>query len=661
MNYRIFLFLAIALLFAGCTSVYQKGMNEFERAAYNNAIPLFKQYLEKKPQQRSELNYWIGESYRRSNRLAEALPYYEIAVKGIDSLEKAHADTLLFYYAYALKSDGRYDEAFAQFESYAQIGGAPKLRRLAEKEAQSVDKIKEIMQHQTYVSVELCPAINTATSDFAPVYWNDKLVFSSARRAEKVFETTGDGYHDLYVMTFSDEKTCQGSIASLSSVINLEGRHEATATFSPDGKTMIFARSAPEKTDREENEVNLFISEWQEGAWSEPRFLEYVNSSSWDGTPMLSQDGNTLYFASNRSGGMGGLDLYKATRDETGVFGGVTPLGTDINTEGNEMFPYEAPDGKFIFASDGHPGLGGLDIFIREEREGKMTIYNAGMPINSTQDDFALVFKDQDMREGFFTSNRKKDTMGDDDIFRFFSDSTDMRVVKYYLRGNVLGDDAISRQRTALQGVNLTLKDAKNNLWAKVQTNEKGEFLFDTMLTMGPQYVIHLEKENYFTRSEDNTFITKGREIPKEELTQMQTIVYFDTTFIMQKDIFTASGPEAPEIEILYDFDKATLRPESKERLDEFYAFLVEYMETHPQVKIELGSHTDERGNANYNQRLSQRRAQSAVDYLIEKGVEKNKIIAKGYGKSTPKIRNAKTDEEHQANRRTTIRTLLSK
>ncbi|WP_338767674.1 OmpA family protein [Bernardetia sp. ABR2-2B] len=678
------LFAALILLFAfftACSSVYQKADSEFNRAAYNKAITLYQSYLAKNPAKAAEVNYKIAEAYRRSNRLQMALPYYKkVKEAGTDKLTAGDRDTLRYYTAEALKVNKKYTEAKAQFEDYAKFGINQKLKTLAQSEIDNLESINEIAEANKYVTVVPCDGINTESSDFAPTKWMNKLIFSSDRRKEDVYEGTGQGFYDLYSFETENDisdttNACIGTVKLWGGeVFNKAGTHDASATFSPDGNTVIFARSGNgDKKGESDKEVSLYTSSLNNGVWSEPKALTYVNSSYWDGTPHISKDGQTLYFSSNRASSKGGLDIYTASfNDRDKTWSNVQRLGDDINTEGNEMFPYIDEKGRFFFASDGHGGLGGLDIFVQEEMknpEDTATMIkknrNVGAPINSAGDDFGLTFTEKEDKGGYFTSKRDNPngmdstiTETNDDIYRFHLDSLDIREVRYVLRGTVEGVDKVENTREFLSGVEMDLNLGNNNI-VKVSTDDKGKFLFDTSLVIGKVYDIDVNAAGYLPKN-DNAFSTVGRGLDKSKLTQMFTLVYFDTAFVLTKDFFETGGGEGkdmlpPEIEILYELDKSRLTQEAKDKLDNFVAFLKEYLAMYPDAKLTMGSHTDSRGSNGYNQRLSQRRANSAVNYIIEKGISKTKIKAVGYGENRLKIPNAKTEEEHQLNRRTTV------
>jgi peptidoglycan-associated lipoprotein len=642
----------LALLFA-CNPNYKKAMMNYHAAAYNTAIVHFNKFLEKHPERAGELNFRIAECYRLSNRIAKAEKFYKIA-NDAGGLEPNHRDTLLFYYSFALKANEKYEEADTQLEKYINEGQNAGLKERAKKEREALKNVDALRFAKSLTSVYLCPSINSDASDFSTALYKDTIVFTSARRREKVYEGTGAGFHDLYKFNLTDINKCEGAITTFPELINAAGVHDATPTFTADGKLMIFSRSGKGIQDEAEKEVSLYASYFDKEAnlWSNPVLMEEISSPEfWDGTPYVTLDGKTLYFASNRPGGFGGLDIYKSARLANGSWGRAENLGDKINTTGNDMFPFIDKKGRLFFASDGHDGLGGLDIFVFEE--GK--VRNVAAPVNSAGDDFGLMYVNDSL--GFFTSNRTfNGAKGDDDIYRFVNDSVNIREVKYFLQGISYWNSYDDPTRKILPETKLSLYDKDKNLLATTTSDASGKFFFDTALVMNTSYSIEAQKEGYLSRKQIYPTFGKGKK--REELTSMFTKVVFDTLVVLSKNVIETkvNDPFPPEIEILYEYNKADITKASAELLDKFVLFLNEYLEVFPDVLIEMGSHTDARGNANYNMKLSQRRAESAVNYLIKKGVNAERIKARGYGKSELKVVNAKTEAEHQVNRRTTIK-----
>jgi outer membrane protein OmpA-like peptidoglycan-associated protein len=441
------------------------------------------------------------------------------------------------------------------------------------------------------------------------------------------------------------------TLEPLDNLINDDDSNEGSVTFSADGRIMIYAKGNNGKK-RGTKDVNLYTTSNRRGQWSQPRMLKINYPDSWDSTPALSADGRTLYFASNRESGFGGTDIYSATRDGRGRWGNIRNLGPKINTHGNEMFPYSAIDGSLYFSSDGHPGFGGLDIFRAERREGQLTVNNMGSPINSNDDDFGMFLFSPS--KGFFTSNRE-DGAGDDDIYTFVNNDPDLKIVNYFLSGTTVTADDEGNE-TILANTAVKLFDKEDNLIAEEVTGREGKFIF-RVYTEEDYYVLG-EKLDYLTTRV--SFSTIGKSIPKDRLTKLITNTQFTIKIPLDKIVID----KAIVLEnIYYDLDEDYIRSDAAVELDKLVAIL----EDNPEIKIELSSHTDSRQTAVYNFDLSNRRAQSATQYIIESGIDPERITAKGYGESQLII----SDEElnrlpeleereaaHQRNRRTEFKIL---
>ncbi|MEM6299147.1 MAG: OmpA family protein [Bacteroidota bacterium] len=653
---RIFkaLFLVTLLGLASCMTPYQKALSKFEQAKYNSAIPEFEAYLLENPEQAGELNYLLAESYRRSNRVAQAIPYYEKAIAAPD-LEFERQDSARFYYAYALKAAEQYELAEAKFQFYADSGENYYLKERASKEVTALNSIDTLFEKKKYFNIYPLDSLNSPAADFSPMLLSkDELVFTSSRRGEGVFETTGEGFQDLYLLKIQDQDSILGEITPFAQNINFENVHEASATFSPDGKTMIFARSGSGDKKDPETEVSLYISKYENNLWSAPRLVPGISQinedrrNRWESTPFLAENGTVLYFSSNRSDypNEGGLDLFRATLDpETGDFINIENLGDQINTAGNELFPYVDEDGTLYFASDGQGGLGGLDIY-RVLKNG--TIQNLGRPVNSGADDFGLIFRDK--KSGFFCSNRQTMGEGNDDIYLFVKEKPPRKVV-YYLQGIVYSRDPYTGKKQPL--ANATVK--MDGDYPDLTTDANGKFVYEKPVQIDEKYELRAEENTHLPS--ETTFSTVGKGVDKSTLKKELTEIYFDTELTLTKNLLiTGTDAAPPEIEVLYELDSYVLTPEAEAKLDQFSLFLKEYLKIYPDVVIEMGSHTDVRGGDDYNLRLSRNRAKSAVDYLLSKGISEKDIQAKGYGETEPKILNARTKEEHQLNRRTTIK-----
>jgi peptidoglycan-associated lipoprotein len=621
--------LALLALFVSACGAGQylgKGDKRFEMEQYDKAIEYYKQALSnsKNP---GEVNYKIAESYRLSNRLAEAEPFYKAALDGGYRKEQAY-----YYHGMALKANGKYEEALNQLQDYANIGTNSRLKGLAAREVENFGQLSEIMRGKYPYEVQNLQALNTDGSEFAPYILNNELIFSSTREPGKAYMGNGEGFIDIYATTLTDSMAEMGGAVRKFENVNLEGIHDALATFANDGKTMVFARGN-EGSKKGRQNVDLFVTYFRSNAWTEPKLLTINDARAWDSSPAFSPDGKTLYFSSDRKGGLGGNDIYKVTIEENGRFGAPENLGPDINTPGNESFVHVAPDGTLYIASDGLPGLGNLDLFRVEN--GKPV--NMGTPVNSSGDDFSIYF--QSNTRGFFSSNREGGK-GGDDLYSLVK--SQRKQVNFYVDGTVFLRREGAKEQTIVPNQLVVLQNEKGQKIKETTSDAEGKFSF--ALDTASTYSLISEKAGFFTAR--NRITTVGKIPSQDQLLEDVNDIRLKTTLVLNEIV-----KEKPIVleNIFYDFDKADIRPDAALELDK----LVEILQDNPNISIELSSHTDVRGSDIYNLDLSQRRAESAVEYIISKGISRNRITAKGYGETRLVVKNAKTDAEHQRNRRT--------
>jgi peptidoglycan-associated lipoprotein len=610
---------------------FNKGKKDFAEAEYQFAIENFQTSLSNKGPA-NDCNYYIGEAYRRSNRLHEAEKYYQKAVEGGTNEEQAY-----YYYAMALKANGSYESAASQFKNYINVGTNFDLINKAKNELNNLKAINEIIAQKPYYKVGNVEKLNTEEAEYSPYYFKDKLYFTSSRGADKMHAATNTGFTDLYEYIFDGGDNFSGQARRLPDAINTVDAHDATCVFTDNGKTIIFSRGN-DGSKKGAKDVQIYTSKiGEDGKWTPAVSIESINDvNAWNSCPALSNDGKTLYFSSNREGGYGGADIYKSVKDANGNWGTPVNVGPPINTKGNEWFPYISPEGVFYFSSDGHPSLGAMDLFKVKNENGKNTIENLGRPINTSYDDFAIFYKDSTL--GFFTSNRPGGK-GDDDIYEF-TDESKLKFAHYFLDlTSLFKNDTIE---TALSQTTVRIINHLGDTVATVSTDDAGKHI--AKLQPG-KYKLVASKEGYLTDTKEVTI----DEVPQSALKPGDNDLVTKVTVVLNKKEVT--GAEFLVQNIYYDYDKADIRPDAALELDK----LVEFLKLNDDINIELGSHTDERGSDKYNQALSQRRAQSAVDYIISKGIDKSRITAKGYGEYKPKIKNAKTEEEHQTNRRTSF------
>jgi peptidoglycan-associated lipoprotein len=649
--------LCVTVGLTGCNSAmqaYKKGVRHYDAGEYNLALTQF-QKAGGGGIDPARLNYYTAESYRLSNRFGDAVPFYQKALEANTTEPDAR-----FNYAYALKSQGNYAAALEQLQQF--VGSAPKTTAKAtldkaKREVETLRAIDAIAQNKSLITLRNMGNLNSTGSEFAPVVRGEELVFTASRK-EQTYKNNGLPMLGLYKTKLNqnpDETGTSPAPEAFSTNVFESNVNEGTPAFSKDGKTMILARGNNGKR-KGGLDVDLFISRLGEGnVWSQPARLPISDSLAWDGSPAFSADGKTLYFASNRAGGVGGIDLYRTSIDASGRFSRPVNMGRDINTPGDEMFPYVAPNAKLYFASDGHPGLGKLDVFVATRSGGVTRVENMGQPINSPADDFGLIYTEP--AKGFLASNRGGGK-GDDDIYFFqegpAADTTTIaqnppnapKTVRYFIAGTVsVNETPVVPLDSARVRI---LDDATGQPIAEVTTGETGTF-GKYPLQEGKDYTILAERRGFLTRRE--TFTMQGKSIPQIFLTKPQTDTTFYVPILLDKSLLNKTFVLE---NIYYDLDKYNIRADAAPELDK----IVVILKDNPTLKLELSSHTDVRAPDAYNLRLSQNRAKSAVDYIVSQGISADRLVAKGYGETQLVVKNAKTEEEHQRNRRTEIKIL---
>lgn len=624
-----FLIFVLAILtgFSACKTMSSVGKADktFAQGAYDDAVRLYTQAL-KNTKEPGPTNFKLAESYRLSNRISQAEPYYKAALDA--GLKKEEG---IFYYGVALKANGKYDEAGAQFARYAQAGTNKTLVARAQREAANLSAVPGILNTKTYNELKPLDQLNTNAAEFAPVVLNGELYFASTRDG-KEYRGNGEGFNDIFALRYENPaELAGGAVRKMGVPINTPEAHEAAVTFSKDGTTLIFARSNTGSRKGTLN-VDLYASRFK-GSWSEPRLLSINSKDAWDSSPALSPDGKTLYFSSDRRGGQGGNDIYRSTLDEQGRFSTPENLGPEINTPGNENFPFVAEDGTLYISSDGHPGLGSLDIF----RIANNRPVNLGVPINSNADDFAPYLLGDE--SGYFSSNRAGGK-GSDDIYYF--KKAKPKLVNFYVDVNVRELAPKTTNYQPMNKIRVELRDAQGRVVDQAFTGADGKLSFK--LDTAKTYSLLAANPGYFAARQ--AVSTVGKTPPQATLTQPETDIRLTADLVLTKIV----KDKAIVVEnIYYDLNKADIRTDAGLELDK----LVQTLNDNPNITIELSSHTDVRGKDAYNLDLSQRRAQSAVDYIISKGIAANRVTAKGYGETRLIVKNAQTEEEHQRNRRT--------
>ncbi|MGC3948172.1 MAG: OmpA family protein [Chryseolinea sp.] len=639
---RLIFFVGVVVICFTSCSTEKKATKAFKNGKYQTAIGLYEKVLKGSPNN-ARANYFVGESYRLSNRLKEAEPFYAkgTTAKGIDR------DTAQFYYAQSLKANAKYAEAKKVLEGIEKNPDNEKFRNRVEAEAKSLDQLTALNEKPSYYRVKNLELLNTTSSEYSPVFLNNELYFTSSRGKDKLYEATGTPFTDIFKVASRGANVDLATVAPLPAGINSEAINDGCITFAPDGKTMVFSKCNSGKK-KGTNDCDLYLSRYRNNVWTEPVMVNINQADTWESTPAFSADGRTLYFASNRKGGYGGTDIYSAQMDTRGRFSRVKNLGADINTPGNESFPYVADDGKLYFSSDEHPGYGGLDLFVVKRSNGRTVVENLGQPMNSVGDDFGIFLFRPD--RGFFTSNREGGK-GDDDIYTFINEDPNLKVVNYYLQGITYTKDKEDKMQI-LANTKVSLLDERGEIMQDFVTGNDGKFLF--RVYENENYNMVGESDGYLVKRQ--LYTTRGRSVDPASLKELVTNVTFDTLLVLDK---IELNKRFVLENIYYDYNKSFIRDDAAKELDK----LVQLLADNPEIKIELGSHTDSVDDNAYNMQLSQRRADAAVKYLVQHGIAPDRVVAKGYGEEFPIARNTNPDGTdnpvgRQKNRRTEFRIL---
>lgn len=600
------LFLLIVSSLYSCKSAKLSDAEEKQRIGeYYEAAAIYRKVYTKTSPKKRDLRgyiaYRMAECNRLINNTAKATSAY------MNAIRYDYPDSTVYLrMGQMLQKTGRYPEAIKNYDIYMENDPS---NLLAINGIQGCELAPGWKKNPTRYEVRRMDKFNSRRGEFSPMLAGDKydqLYFASSRSKDKdakVSAITGQNNNNLFLVK-QDEKGAWLAPVELEDEVNTE-YDEGTPSFSPDGNTMYYTYCAQDPEGPRTAEI--YISTRSSAKWGKGTRATIVKDSVTAlGHPSISPDGKYLYFVSDAVGGFGGKDIFRA-RVAGNDFGPMENLGEEINTPGDEMFPYVRDSVTLYFASNGHPGMGGLDLFkATQDSTGKWNVENLGAPINSMADDFGITFAGKEER-GFFCSNRN-DARGYDHIYSF-----ERPTITIFIEGIVNDVDEYPIEDATVRIV------GKDGLNVKVPVKKDGTYRVE--LERDIRYVMMASARGYLNQ---NYELHTGPEEKNE-------------TYIVDFFLSPISKPVVID-NIFYDFDKATLRPESKKALDE----MIKMLNDNPNVTIELGAHTDRKGTDQYNERLAQRRAQSVVDYLIAGGIEAARLEAKGYGESVPKTTNKK-------------------
>ncbi|MFV9550567.1 OmpA family protein [Algibacter sp. PT7-4] len=567
----------------------------------------------------------LANAYYFNGEMKDASSWYEklMALKVSTNPEN------IFRYALALKAQENYEKANQILNDYAKI--RPEDSRIKQflNKNNYVKSIDEISKDFELVNLD----INTAFSDFGTSTYKDNLIFASSRdQEEAIYNWNKQPFLDLF------ELNDKGEIIELVGDVNTK-YHESSTTFTKDGKTVYFTRNNFFKGKFKKNSKNthglkIYKATLVDSVWTNIVSMPFNNDEYNVAHPALSLDEKKLYFASDMFGTQGASDIFVVDINDDGTYGIPVNLGPKINTEGRENFPFISDKGTLYFSSDGHLGLGGLDVFKVDAdkiNEASTLISNVGKPINSPKDDFGFIVNES-TGKGYISSNRKGGK-GDDDIYSFVIPACTKAI-----SGTIVN----KRTKDILSNANVLVYDSNRNLLHTLKSDESGKFNFD-LGCKEVTYLIEAKKEKYKDDFKDFTIKPNEKGELKLELNLEPEAAKIGTDLALLLNL----NP------IYFDYDKSFIRPDAEIEL----AKVINYMKEYPNVKIDVRSHTDSRGRDAYNWALSNRRNKSTIAYIIEKGgISDSRITGQGYGETrlTNRCSNGVkcSKEEHQDNRR---------
>lgn len=620
------LYTYIFLLFLSLNSFGQqkpslkKANHLFVNRSYVDAA---KMYEALKPSQQVLQN--LGDCYYYNSQM-------DFAVKNYGQLFFSYKDSLkpesYFRYAHALKGIKDYEKADAIMSEYLKYQVDTK---------KFIDNLDNIVPYDYEIQLM---AKSTSNGDFGMSFYGDKVVFASLRSNDKpIFNWNQKPYLDLFEATVSKDGLLE-NIKPFSDKINTK-THESNATFSQDGKTMYFSRTNAKRVQIGEEKyatVKIFRAELVNNEWTNITEMPFSSDLYSTEHPFLTNDGKKLYFASDMPGTLGSMDLFYVDVNQDGTYGTPKNLGDVINTIHREQFPFVSENGTLYFASDGHEGMGGLDIFMSKSiNDVYIKPLNLGQTINSNLDDFGYVLNEKE-NKGYLSSNRK----GSDNLYSFIRKENERR---YLVEGDVR--DKVSKN--LLPGTTVTLYDQDNKLVGQMVVGSKAEYFFNTK--PNKKYRVEAVRDFYIPSSVEFNTNAEG----KARFTiELQVESYDDAEDIV---VTKNDGYVYIELENIYfDLNKWNIKEQAAKILD----VLVDLLNKYPLMEVQIGAHTDSRASETYNLILSNNRAASTLEYIVNKGIDRKRLRSKGYGESVPLIKcgDKCTETEHSVNRRCEFRIL---
>ncbi|RMA64722.1 OmpA family protein [Ulvibacter antarcticus] len=669
-------YFSILILFIGFTVVshaqadLKRANKYFENAYYFEAIPLYESIVKKN--NASEVVQKLADSYYNTGNFKAASRWYRyLSNKFGNDLE----ETALFKYVQTLKAIESYEDAYTVQRNVFKVNNDSEGLKKLDDEIKYLENVKGMGDRFSMENLK----INTEQSEFGMIEFGDQVIFAAPSKEKGLldfkYHWNGEGYLDLYTASKDSLKFGNSVAVGFSEKINTK-LHEANAIFTKDGNTIYFTRNyyINGKKSKDENDVlhvELFKAQLIDGKWSNIEVLPFNGNNFSIEHPALSTDEKTLYFASDMPGTIGSFDIFKVDVHENGTYGAPVNLGNTINTKHREQFPYISEKGKLYYSSDGLPGFGALDVFVSEEKNGSFSKPdNVGFPINSGFDDFSFNINER-TKEGYFASNRPGGK-GKDDIYKI-KETKDLKIEDcgQFIAGII--SDAVTKEPLANVALNVLDNDNNATIIATFTSDENGAFKLPAnceltievnaskvgyqdksrtiflgkqrgMVNDASMELISLES---IRKKEDAERLAEEKLKLENEKDRVKNIINSEREIVKRDDKLLIKVED-----MRFDYNLWYMRKDSKKISNKVIAIMKKY----PSMIVEIGTHTDIRGSASYNANLSQKRANSVLDYFLEQGVESSRISAKGYGESDPIVscatEEACDEEQHEVNRR---------
>jgi outer membrane protein OmpA-like peptidoglycan-associated protein/tetratricopeptide (TPR) repeat protein len=617
----------------------KKAKEQYDKYQYIDAQETYLK-VAKKGYKGADLFMNLGDSYYFNSQFEEALKWYKELVNSYpDQVEPEY----YFRYAQTLKAVENYQESDTYMQKFA-AANADDLR--AKLFLDEPDYLKRIDFQSGRFEIENA-SVNSSFVEFGTAFYGKNIVFSSSRDTlifkKAIHQWNGEAFLNLFEATYDSVNSNFSKIKRFDQKINSKF-HESTPVFTKDTRTIYFTRNNFEegklgRDQRGTNKLKIYRSyKNPEGGWTTPQDLPFNSDEYSVAHPTLSSDEKTLYFSSDMPGGKGRSDLYEVAINDDGSFGAPKNLGGTINTEGKETFPFIGADGELYFSSDGHMGLGGLDVYVTKvnpQTDKEKLVVNVGKPINGPKDDFAFII-DENTKKGYFSSNREGGK-GSDDIYSF----TELEDLKDFCETTIAGLVTDKDTNEVLPETKVSIYDSNNNLIQSFVVGDEATY----------SQLVECES-SYFVRAEKEEYNTLEKLVNTSDISQT-----IDTPLALEKKIKTADvGDDLTKIlalkPIYFGFNGYTIRSDAKIEL----AKVIEVMNQYANMKLEIRAHTDSYGEDQYNLYLSEKRAEATVNYMIDNGISADRLTGKGYGE-TQLVNNCGNEsncekDKHQLNRR---------